>query len=618
LPELNSGTNLISVVWGTNSTGPAYNNFYRVFKQGGLNATIFTTSTDFTGDSILCPDANNLNVLNKDGNIDLCGIADNDAVSIRWEGWLDPPVGANWYGLASGTVDASDGSTLYLNENPDITTTDVFGKVNKPLTGPTAIKFEYYNSAGMAGTARLGYAAADPADFNALTVIPRSRYYYRNMVTNPPSNFVVGNRYGNLTDGTYRVTISDVCPLPDPSYVEAVIVSDNAAPTWESPLPGDYWVDIASFNGTTNDNQTVLNETFANLDRWTDDPTNDRIYPSGGLTYDAGTTASSDFVTYQFNASFYQNIRIEMSAQQLSGTWDALDVIRIDVDYPNNGTWTTVFSQSGAGSPITVNETLTTPSGSPYPVLPIRIYFNTGAGRQYRVTSFRIIADEVVKTIEPTLANTPTCNDDQVCNVRYTDGPIDWASGCYNAADPANNEFSFVRTWTATDECGKSVTYDQRISVGTPPALDMAANATTIFNFCANTHTISHPTGTDACTIDPTELEHTWVITDKSDNSVLPGGTGSGNITDFVFPLNKTLNIAWTVRDKSGIPFTQNQEIQVRPTITATITAPELDNVCVGENVNFTVTPVGGHGSFDSGSFEPVEKPIRHECLGWD
>jgi len=633
LPTLSNGNNTLYIYWNDALTYALDDNydFTRVFNQGGLNVTVFA-NTDFTGAETQCTDVNNLTVLNKvwiGGSIDLpeCFSGyDTDGLSIRWEGWFIPPTGATWYGVMTNGL-ASNGVSLDLGGSIVITS-NFFYPINQTFTGDNklgypAIRYDYYHTGGTDnGYARLGSSNAEPDDFDDLTVLPRGNYYYRNVVANPPTLFTFGNQYTGLAAGTYTLGISDgTCDVSGVSITDPVISTDNDDPVL-SDLPPDCQItDLATFNSGNLQDVVLLNETFNDLAGWNDNNTHDRIYadplPPDGLVYQASvSTAYTDFVSYNIpNVSFYKNITIELSASQsgLLTDWDSNDALRLGYSTDGGTNWTDFAPATGyVSGGISLSHEIPDPASGTFSTLLVRIYFSTqaaGAARYYKVGNFTVEADEAVHLISPAACGgEPTCTDNTGCTVSYSDGAIIWQ--CYDDATPANNEFSFNRTWTATDPCGKTDIHVQRISVGTPPELNMAANGPLAFDFCHNSVDVEAPTATDACSDGAGEIIITYSVSNQL-GEVLAGGTGTGDINDLLLAFSTLSDTpytaTWTATDQAGLTDTETQTLTIYREISATVTAnaADLSNLCVNENIVFTVAPVGGTGNYNAFVFNP-------------
>jgi hypothetical protein len=608
IPNLAVGDNEIFMTWGAQAIDGLSAGMAGVMNSGGLNAEIYNGTTDLT-EYIVDEEA-----INHDwsAGVVLGTYADIGAVSIRWEGWMSPNLATAYYGIQT-----NDGSQLYFDDDLKIelsTNDDVytFGKTGElTLASSVRITYDFNNNDGI-GYAFLGNSIAEPTAFTDLAAIPVTNFYYRNVLTNPPGDPVFSPRYDQLCVDTYTITVSDVCDVPvDKTFT---VESDTEYPVIET-FPDDYYVDISTYNSANLSDVNVVDEDFyEDMGNWTDDTSYDLLSNFFGLRYYSSEVGPiSDFVSLEVSTAFYENIRLEMTAVQSNATWTLADEVRIDVDYDGSGTWTTVYTHTGdKGDAISADVTLAT-TADLNSDLQVRIYFSTEtAGVMCDVSSFKLIADEVIHVVDPSVSGTPTCSDDVAClDPTYVDSDPVWA--CYDLTDPTLNEFSVEREWTIADGCGNTLTQIQLLSFGTAPEFTVADLPVSLtLDFCNNEPSIAAPTATDVCS---STVVMSWVVKNSDGDTIKVDlvsdvdAVGTDALTGVTFPYDETgavdlvYTVTWTATDESGMKAEETQDVTIRPIITGTITAADIDNVCEDEDVIFVVTPEGGTGSFDDTSF---------------
>jgi hypothetical protein len=147
----------------------------------------------------------------------------------------------------------------------------------------------------------------------------------------------------------------------------------------------------------------------------------------------------------------------------------------------------------------------------------------------------------------------------------------------YNQVTVAGNcpgNYTIIRTWTATDAYGNSISDSQTITVtdNTRPVLSGVPSNTTVS--CGNLPAVPNVTATDAC--DPS-VPVTYTQTT----------TGSG--------CNQTVTRTWTATDDCGNTVTASQVITVNDNVAPTISCPSTTTVNAaqgqcGANVTYNAT----------------------------
>jgi hypothetical protein len=218
--------------------------------------------------------------------------------------------------------------------------------------------------------------------------------------------------------------------------------------------------------------------------------------------------------------------------------------------------------------------------------------------KDYSVEQFEVRGRSVYTALAPAYTGAPSgCTDTPAGGITYnpTDQPVHWY--CHNPA-----EFSFVRSWTAQDQCGNTTTpaNNQLISVGTPPSITQPKD--TILDFCYYLGVdITAPVNSDNCGTPVV----TWSITSPGFNR-----NGTGDIVGLDFP-NPIAEIAytinWTVTDSIGFTNSADQLVTFRAPIAITLDAID-DDFCSNDNASFTISLTGGTGTYIAPptTFDPV------------
>jgi hypothetical protein len=165
-----------------------------------------------------------------------------------------------------------------------------------------------------------------------------------------------------------------------------------------------------------------------------------------------------------------------------------------------------------------------------------------------------------------------------------------------------------LRTWTITDNCGKSDSRVQNITLYDPnfaPAFATVSGPPASLSFCNNlVENLTLPTAA-ASTCEPYQIY--WTIDGGTTmNLVYESDNPSGAITpDVTFPANATTTFSWILVDQILATAQEDYSVTVGPEITATFSynpsflAPEVGpNICEGDGVTVTVNAQGGSGTF--------------------
>ncbi|MBR9845703.1 MAG: hypothetical protein GYB35_06125, partial [Algicola sp.] len=219
-------------------------------------------------------------------------------------------------------------------------------------------------------------------------------------------------------------------------------------------------------------------------------------------------------------------------------------------------------------------------------------------------------SDTQIITIEDTTPPTLTIPSDisVECDRPNPDGNATATDTCGDATitfsdasvSTCGNTEIITRTWTATDECGNSVSLDQTITVvdTTDPVLTVPADATVECTQSTDPSATGTATATDTCgttTVTFTDstvaacgntetITRTWTATDECGNSV--SGTQTISVTDTTAPV-------LTVPADATVECTQSTD----PSATGTATATDT---CGSTTVTFTDSAVTACGNTET------------------
>jgi hypothetical protein len=416
---------------------------------------------------------------------------------------------------------------------------------------------------------------------------------YTVKVTGQPDQTGSGSdfTFSGLAAGPYSISVTDACPATVTDNFSVEI--DDAPPTCNI-LPEDEVMPIASYESVIS--STSLMNYPLNLDKTLSLVTSTLSSPN--------TYVSSN----EFSSNGFDNMELRINATLTGGGWQPSDVISVIIHYPADVTKDQIITYSGGAdlSNITIPITKTDEDQ-----MSVSISWNiASAGCSYEITKFELWGVPVQPMI-PSTGPSDCNNNIGTSPLGYSSfhGPVTW-----HCIDP-ELEFSFIRTWNVTDNCGNSsASYDQRISVGTEPTF-VSIPSSVKYDFCSNSNVpISAPTVSDNCTA-PEDLKLEWMVFDVAGNS-LSVWYPYLSVTTYNFtpdPGGQVFRIGWRVTDEAGISkendaSTTTQTITFTPAISATIdiVSPGTNNICQGNPVVFRITPSGGSGSFDASSFNPA------------
>lgn len=399
--------------------------------------------------------------------------------------------------------------------------------------------------------------------------------------------------YSGLGTGTYTVTLTGAVANACPAAIATLeIVHDIVAPTFTT-FPANVQMTMAEYQAA----QVSMVQPALSV--------------GAGSSLLDGTTPQV-IRTLASGLGTLHNMSLKFTATQGGPVPAVGDQLLVEISYDDGSTWPTQKTYSGA---ISGDQTIALgmdADGKTKAQVRFTATIAT-AGLTYTVSNVQISGSRFA--VSP-----PTCSDNSsVCSVSYIDSKPQW-SDCTGYSN-ADAEFYIERTWTAVDACGNPTHRKQIISVGTAPTFNNPAfPVDKVYDFCQNNSTFITQTAPDITDSGTCGVDNiSWKVVRETSPSVFDeinegsaNGTGNFEGYSFEFPANgdgetsEDYYIVWTVTDQSYNKAERKQKITIKPAIAATITAPNLDNVCKDENVVFTVTPRGGTGTFNDMSFTPA------------
>jgi hypothetical protein len=240
--EVKVGHNQIEMHYG-DASAVSESNIESVLISGGLNVEYYNNNS-LSGTPVKCIDTKVLDYsysIGQDVVIGNCGSNRDDNVSFRWTGWIKNPSNSSSLYWNANT---DDGFRMYLNGSNvyDHWTPQAPIVFSFPYTFPSGknivrFKYEFFENSGNA-YARLGFSNNDLGannQNNIGTKVPNDHYYYRNIISHPPSGIVFGEEQDNqyvktgLCAGDYTVTASDAnnCSVTKSVTIQKVGVQLN-------------------------------------------------------------------------------------------------------------------------------------------------------------------------------------------------------------------------------------------------------------------------------------------------------------------------------------------------------------------------------------------------------
>ncbi|MCL3780806.1 DUF2341 domain-containing protein [Prolixibacteraceae bacterium JC049] len=242
IPKVKIGLNKIEMHYG-DASAVSESNIESVLISGGLNVEYYNNNS-LSGTSVKCIDTKVLDYSYSTGQdvvIGNCGSNRDDNISFRWTGWIKNPSNSSSLYWNANT---DDGFRMYLNGSNvyDHWTPQAPIVFSFPYTFPSGknivrFKYEFFENSGNA-YARLGFSNNDLGannQNNIGTKVPNDHYYYRNIISHPPSDIVFGEEQENqyvktgLCAGDYTVTVSDAnnCSVTTSVTIQKVGVQLN-------------------------------------------------------------------------------------------------------------------------------------------------------------------------------------------------------------------------------------------------------------------------------------------------------------------------------------------------------------------------------------------------------
>lgn len=308
-----------------------------------------------------------------------------------------------------------------------------------------------------------------------------------------------------------------------------------------------------------------------------------------------------------FNSSSRNNLEVQLLATPTGNTWGLNDSIKVEVSYDNGTTWgTPVIESANGGTP----SNLWIPLNNNQQDIQIRVIcVSSSLSDYYTVDHLYVRGTNPSKTIVTSGPSGCSDNFATTLTTTFSDGPVTWY--CTTAGSP---EFKFNRTWSVFDGC-KYTDYNQLIAVGEYPTFTGPAQTYT-YDFCHPNQTITCPTFTDGC--DPAPIV-SYVIIDDITTAQFNAGTGSPFTYSFPVPTqNDTVyTVRWTVTDQAGFSRSIDETVNIlRPMHISLVPFSGDEDFCTGEEVQFTVSVVGGTGAYAEPTFTPASSVVWSSLNG--
>lgn len=332
----------------------------------------------------------------------------------------------------------------------------------------------------------------------------------------------------------------------------------------------------------------------------------------------------------------YSDLELQVFVSQSTGTWQTNDYLEVEISKDGGATfdpvfidyceWTGINETSNPVNPCTVTATALIPTnpwinlGNPLLSNDIIIRFNSlkqDAGT-YTVQGINVRGYNTRSLI--TTTGPSVCNDniDPNPQITFVDGNIIWR--CNTSG---NFEFSFLRNWRITDDCGNYTEYPQLISVSSDnnpyPRVQTQTPAFTI-DFCKNEDVIIVPPSLqeppDNCS-SLGGITFEWKIYDVDNNELNSWTNITTNTYDFPVASTdpQTFTVGWRITDEAGFSTIigpegtpSSQIVTLNPIIAITLerhsTAVDPDgtgpyDICSGNEATFLVRAFGGNGDFN-------------------
>lgn len=392
--------------------------------------------------------------------------------------------------------------------------------------------------------------------------------------------------FTNLAAGEYTISVSDdASTCPDPVDQTYTVHIDTEAPTG-CVEPDDFTMLLSDY--------LALDSTYLLISESSSTPYN--FVPG-----------DPDTILYEYDVSGYNKMYFDFEVTQNGSSWDENDVISFYVDYIEDASIDGDLLYESTGEYQEPNtepniDSLRLPAlADNVGTLYLYIVYEAGDGNSYTISDVTLVGNSMTETIETSTSIEPfNCTDNYTADgdirITHEDGIIHWVCN-----EEGNREFWFIRTYTISDDCENSDTYEQKIGVGTAPVI--VAPNDTIIDYCklenVSIPVPEHSDNSETCggsvTVD--------YIVYKENNDEVTSGTASGETISLDNDLSSSDNqdttfvINWIVTDEAGLSTSTNQNVTILKPITIKLT-PDKTDFCSGEEVSFEFTIDGGTGSY--------------------
>lgn len=566
------------------------------------------------------------------------GLDSQDDISLIWSGWYTMPstilngAAADILKIVTSTT-GNDGTVIFKINGSSISLSQMKTRtwnydVSSYKGQTVTVEIYYSKPASYDGIVEVGFSNNTGSGLG-----PQDRPFYpdqawsRKLLDPEPSvTLIKSAKYTGLCESqdpnfyTFTVTDGSGCT----TNVNFEIFSDAIQPTWDVQ-PGTYNALISEADIVT---ETLYFEAMKNLasshngwaayrsstpavENWADftDIYSDLKYAGGQNSY-----IEKNFDTQGFSA-----IKVQLEVYQSSDAndgWDPTDYIQIEYSLDLGSNWSTLLTDyeiwNAGATPDPENFPLVGDGNGAGDIylsgsisgaeenadFMVRIRCNSSeTDENYYLQSFAIIGDNLY-TVSPDRSDYATvvaadADDTEVTFRDYITGSC-------------NNGYAITRTWTATDDCGNTNTYDQTINIGGLGVIefeDPDPNASRDFtyprSFCRDTVKLTVPainTGCSGNTI--------YYLLDHDTDNKVAVSVASGQQETITIPRGATTTISWYAIDGDGYPIESAYYYDV--TITSELAIPVANwnynaDFCTGDPVTVDVTPTGGSGIYSGG-----------------
>lgn len=370
-----------------------------------------------------------------------------------------------------------------------------------------------------------------------------------------------GNSCPEVITRTY--TITDECGN-DVQVQQTITVDDTIAPTFDT-FPGDL---VLECDQSTDPNDTGEPTASDNCDAtptitYSDSVLAGVITRTWTVTDDCGNSTSQDQTitvedTTDPTITAPSDVQIECDVDPNDPNFTGWPTVADNCDADPTVTFTDVVTPGACASEFTITRTwqVEDNAGNTATDDQVITVVDTTAPTFAEATDALDITVQCSDSTDPAATGEPTPSDN--CGLASTD-PLTYSdvtnlTGC-------NGTGTITRTWTATDACGNTTTYEQVITVidTTAPTFAEAPNALDTIIECSDSSdpaSTGQPTPTDNCGLAAVPLTYSDAIT--------PGAC----------PNAYTITRTWTAEDACGNTADYVQTITVQDTTAPTFTVP--------------------------------------------